>query len=129
MCVSGPDHECSDPRVAIRPIDTCVHAPRLAPTSNQLLCTGTGTPAPLLITGPSFPPVTQGPISMFPSASISLSRAPGMPVELPAWYSAIQSASALPAPYTALERHQRHAERWSTTQHCITSAQKGPWAS
>ena len=28
-----------------------MHAPRLASTSNQLLCTGTGTPAPLLVTG------------------------------------------------------------------------------
>ena len=58
------------------------HASPLVVTANQ-------TTAPLLIAGPSFPPVTQGPISM-----------PGMP---PALYSAIQSARAPPAVYNAMQ--------------------------
>ena len=68
-------------------------------TSNQMLVSSTSTPAPLLVAGPSFPPVTQGPISMLPGAPISLQGAPGMP---PAPYSSIQSVSAPPAPYSAI---------------------------
>ena len=62
---------------------TCAHAPPLASTSNQLLCTSTGTPAPLLVTGPSFPPRRQGPISMLPGAPIVFSGAPKAPVAPP----------------------------------------------
>ena len=52
---------------------TCAHAPPLVITSNQLLLTSAGT-------GPSFPPVMQGPISVLSGAAIALSSAPGMPV-------------------------------------------------
>ena len=47
------------------------HASPLVVTANQ-------TTAPLLVAGPSFPPVTQGPISMLKGAPISLMGAPGM---------------------------------------------------
>ena len=70
-----------------------VHASPLVVTANQ-------TTAPLLVAGPSFPPVTQGQISMLPGAPISLTGAPGMP---PALYSAIQSARAPPALYNAMQ--------------------------
>ena len=58
---------------------TCAHASPLGVTSNQILVYSTSTPAPLLVAGPSFPPVMQGPISMLPGAPISLQGAPGMP--------------------------------------------------
>ena len=83
---------------------TCAHAPPLGVTSNQLLLSSASTPAHLLVTGPSFPPATQGPISMLPGAPIALSGAPGMPVVPPAPYSAIQSAASTV---------QHHAQRWS----------------
>ena len=57
------------------------------------------TSAPLLVAGPSFPPVTQGPINMLPEVSISHSRTPGMQIAMPALYSSIQSISAPPALY------------------------------
>ena len=38
---------------------TCAHVPPLASTSNQLLLTSAGTAAPLLVTEPSFPPVSK----------------------------------------------------------------------
>ena len=69
------------------------HASPLVVTANQ-------TTAPLLIAGPSFPPVTQGPISMLTGAPISLTGAPGMP---PALYSAIHSARAPPAVNNAMQ--------------------------
>ena len=69
------------------------HASPLVVTANQ-------TTAPLLVAGPSFPPVKQGQISMLPGAPISLTGAPGMP---PALYSAIQSARAPPALYNAMQ--------------------------
>ena len=69
------------------------HASPLVVTANQ-------TTAPLLVAGPSFPPVMQGPINMLPGAPISLTGAPGM---LPALYSAIQSARAPPALYNAMQ--------------------------
>ena len=56
------------------------HAPPLGVTSNQLLLCSASTPAPLVVTGPSFPPVMQGPINMRPGAPIAFSVAPGMPV-------------------------------------------------
>ena len=59
---------------------TCAHLPPLASTSNQLLLTSAGTAAPLLVTGPSFPPIMQGPISMLPGTSIASSGAPRAPV-------------------------------------------------
>ena len=66
------------------------HASPLVVTANQ-------TTAPLLVAGPSFLPVPQGPISLLTGAPISLTGAPGMP---PALYSAIQSARAL---YNAMQ--------------------------
>ena len=61
--------------------------------SHPIRCmSSTSTPAPLLVAGPSFPPVTQG-------ASISIKGAPGMP---PVPYSSIQSVSAPPASYSAI---------------------------
>ena len=69
----------------------CAHVAPLASTSNQLLLTSTSAAAPLLVTGPSFPPRMQGPISMLPGAPIAFS---GAPVAPPAPYSAIQSAMA-----------------------------------
>ena len=76
------------------------HASPLVVTANQ-------TTAPLLVAGPSFPPVTQGPISMLPGPPISLTGAPGMP----------------PAPYRVLERRQRYttpcrAPERRTVPHC-----------
>ena len=68
---------------------TCAHAPPLSPTSNQLLLAhSTSAAAPVLVTGPSFLPETQAPISMLQGVPIAFSAAPG----------AIQSAGALPAP-------------------------------
>ena len=81
---------------------TCAHAPPLASTSSQLLLTSTGTAAPLLVTGPSFLPSMQGPISMLPGAPIAFSGALGSPVAPPAPYSAVQSAGVPPAPYGAM---------------------------
>ena len=49
----------------------CVHVPPLASTSNQLLLTSASTAAPLLVTGPSFSPRTQGPIRMLPGAPVA----------------------------------------------------------
>ena len=69
------------------------HASPLVVTANQ-------TTAPLLIAGPSFPPVTQRQISMLPGAPISLTGAPGMP---PALYSATESTRAPPALYNAMQ--------------------------
>ena len=69
------------------------HASPLVVTANQ-------TTAPLLVVGPSFPPIMQGQISMLPGAPISLTGAPGMP---PALYSAIQSAIEPPALYNAMQ--------------------------
>ena len=73
------------------------HASPLVVTANQ-------TTAPLLVAGPSFPPVTQGPISMLPGSPMSLTGGggggAGMP---PALYSAIQSARAPPALYNAMQ--------------------------
>ena len=51
------------------------------------------------ISFPPIPPITQGPISLLPGSPTSLSGAPGMQPEP---NSAIQSASALPAPYNAI---------------------------
>ena len=84
----GPDHGYRVNGVLI----SGAHGP-LVVTANQ-------TTAPLLVAGPSFPPVTQGPISMLTGAPISLTGAPGM---LPALYSAIQSARAPPALYNAMQ--------------------------
>ena len=78
---------------------TCAHASPLGITSNQILVYSTSTPAPLLVAGPSFPPVMQGLISMLPGAPISLQGVPGM---LPVQYSAIQSITAPLAPYSAI---------------------------
>ena len=83
---------------------TCIHAPPLRVTSNQLLLSSTSTTTPLIVAAPSFPPVTQGPISMLPGAPISLSGEPGMPVALPAPYRAPVRCQRCTAPYTALER-------------------------
>ena len=48
---------------------TCAHAQPLSPTSNQLLLAhSTSAAAPVLVTGPSFLPETQAPISMLPGA-------------------------------------------------------------
>ena len=91
---------------------TCAHAPPLGVTSNQLLLSIAITPAHLLVTGPSFPPVTQGPISMLPCAPIAFSGVPGMPVVPPAPYSAIQSTTSAV---------QCHAHGWSATQRRITA--------
>ena len=79
---------------------TCAHAPPLGVTSNQLLLSSASTPAPLLVAGPIFPPVTQGPISLLPGSPTSLSGAPGMP---PAPYNAIYSAGAPLAPCSAVQ--------------------------
>ena len=84
---------------------TCAHAPPLASASNQLLCTSTGTPVPLLITGPSFPPRTQGPISMLPGASIAFSGAPGVAVVPPAPYRAAGLLQCHTAPLRARAPH------------------------
>ena len=92
------------------------HASPLVVTANQ-------TTAPLLVAGPSFPPVTQGQISMLPGASISLTGAPGMP---PALYSAIQSARASPALYNAM---QSAGAPHSTTLQPITGMQPAQQAS
>ena len=69
-----------------------VHASPLGMTANQ-------TSAPLLVAGPSFPPVTQGPIDMLPGVSISHSGTPGMQIATSGLYSSIQSVSAPPALY------------------------------
>ena len=50
---------------------TYAHAPPLGITSNQLLLSSASTTAPLLVTGPTFPPVRRGPISMLPGAPIA----------------------------------------------------------
>ena len=73
--------------------------------ASPLVVTANLTTAPLLVAGPSFPPVTQGPISMLTGAPISLTGAPGMP---PALYSAIQSARAPPALYNAMQSAAQH---------------------
>ena len=78
---------------------TCAYASPLGVTYNQMLVSSASTPAPLFVAGPSFPPVTQGPISMLPGPPISLQWAPGM---LPAPYRAIESVSEPPAPYNAI---------------------------
>ena len=95
------------------PLITCVHASPLGVTSNQMLVSSTSTPAPLLLVGPSCPPVTQGPISLLPGAPISLHGAPGMQ---PAPYRASVCRQRCTAPYTVLEFRptvlgccQRHA--------------------
>ena len=82
---------------------TCVHAPPLVITSNQLLLTSAGITAPLLVTGPSFPPVTQGPISMLPGTPIAFSGAPGAPVGLPAPYNAAGCRQHHTTPCRALD--------------------------
>ena len=74
---------------------TCAHALRLASTSNQLLCTGTGTPAPLLITGPSLPPEC-GTNQHAPRCSYCLLRGTRSA-------SSLQSPRAPPAPYSAMQ--------------------------
>ena len=81
---------------------TCAHAPPLASRSNQLLLSTARTTAPLLVTEPSFPPVTQGPISMLPCMPIAFSGVPGAPVAPPApygvppaLYGTMQSTGAL----------------------------------
>ena len=88
----------------------------LASTSNQLLLTSTNAAVPLLLAGPSFPPRTQGPISMLPDPPIAFS---GAPVASPVPYSAIQSVGAPPAPYrppvrriTAYGRHVQGSRSW-----------------
>ena len=91
---------------------TCMHAPPLGVSSNQLLLSSTSTTAPLLVAGPSFPPVMQGPISMLPGAPISFSGVPRMPG---APYSTIQSASAPPVPCSTMQ------SAVSAAQHCISA--------
>ena len=95
---------------------TCVHAPSLASTSNQLLLASAGTAAGLFVTGPSFQAVMQGPISMLPAAPIAFSGGPGAPVALPAPYSAIQSVGAPLVPYSAM--HNAGAPHYSLWQAC-----------
>ena len=57
---------------------TCVHAPPLTSTSNQLLLAhSTRATAPLLVPGPSFLAETQAPISMLPGTHIVFSGALG----------------------------------------------------
>ena len=98
---------------------TCAHVLPLASTSNQLLCTSVSTPAPLLVTGPSFPPRTQGPISMIPGALIAFSGAPGAAVAPPAQYSTKQSAVVLPAPYSTIRAPEhRTAPHYNLLQAC-----------
>ena len=87
---------------------TCAHVPPLASTSNQLLLTSAGRAALLLVTGPSFQPVTQGPISMLPGAPIAFSGARGVPV---APYRAPGTASAI----------RRHAEHRRAAERHITA--------
>ena len=54
-------------------------------TSNTLLLAqSTSAAAPLLVPGPSFPPGTCAPISMFPGAPVVFSGAPGAPGTLSA---------------------------------------------
>ena len=55
---------------------TCAHALPLASKCNHLLLASTSKVAPLLLTGPSFPPGTQAPISMLPGTPIAFSGAP-----------------------------------------------------
>ena len=58
---------------------TSVHMPPLGSTSNTLLLAHSTSVHPLLVTGPSFPPETQAPISMLPVAPIMFSGVPGVP--------------------------------------------------
>ena len=75
--------------------------------------------SPLLVTGPSFPPRTQGPISMIPGAPIAFSGAPGAAVAKPAQYSTKQSAGVLPAPYSAIRTPEhRTAPHYNLLQAC-----------
>ena len=94
---------------------TCAHAPTLASTSNQLLLISTSAAAPLLVTGPSFPPRTQGPISMLPGTPLDFSGAPAAPVAPPAPYSA-GHCQRYTAPCRALEH--RRAPHYSLLQAC-----------
>ena len=98
---------------------TCAHAPPLGVTSNQLLLSS--TTAPLLISGPSFLPVTQGPISMLPGTRISFSGVLGMPVALPTPYSAIHSASG---PYSAIHVYSITTTTATTTTSTNTNNNK-----
>ena len=90
---------------------------------SPLVVTANQTTAPLLVAVPSFPPVTQGPISMLPGPPISLTGAPGMP---PAPYSAIQSARAPPVLYNAM---QSAGEPHSAALQPITGIQPAQQAS
>ena len=93
---------------------TCAHSPHLASTSNRLLCTSLGTPAPFFVMGPSFPPRTQGPISMLPGAPVAFLGGPGMKVAPPLPYKAIQSDRALLAPYGSHALQHMASMHWSS---------------
>ena len=54
---------------------TCAHALPLASKCNHLLLASTSKVAPLLLTGPSFPPGTRAPISMLRSAASAIQSA------------------------------------------------------
>ena len=77
-----------------------------ASTSNQLHHTSIGTAALLLVMGPSFPPRTQGPITMLPGVPIAFSGVPGAPV-------------APPATYRAPGHRQLHRAPWRVPEHAI----------
>ena len=85
---------------------TSAHAPPVASTSNQVLLTSTSAAAPLLIPGPSFPPRTQGPISMLPGTPTAFSGAQRASVAPPAPYRAPWCRQCHTAPFRAKERHR-----------------------